>query len=89
MANIESLEYSRLFLKNISRLPKRVINVAQKKERLFRVEPFHPSLRTHKLHGKDQGAWGFWIDFHYRVKFMFITESEVLFLDVGLHDIYD
>lgn len=88
MASIESLEYSSLFLKKLSRLPKRVVDVALKKERLFKVEPFHSSLRTHKLHGKDHGAWGFWIDFRYRVKFTFVTENRVLFLDVGLHDIY-
>ena len=89
MASIESLEYSNLFLKKLSRLPKHVVDVAQKKERLFKVEPFHSSLRTHKLHGKDLGAWGFWIDYRYRIKFVFVNDSHVLFLDVGLHDIYD
>lgn len=89
MASIEKLEYASRFLKKLSRLPKRIIDEAQNKERLFKAEPFHPSLRTHKLHGKDRGAWAFWIDFRYRIKFIFVTESKVLFLDVGLHDIYE
>ena len=89
MPSIESLEYSSRFLKKLSRLPKRTIDEAQKKERLFKVEPFYPSLRTHKLHGRDRGAWAFWIDYRYRIKFVFVTEAKVLFLDVGLHDIYD
>ena len=89
MAKVESIEYSERFLKKLSRLPKRLVDVAQKKEHLFKVEPFHPSLRTHKLHGKDRGAWAFWIDYRYRVKFIFVNQNTVLFLDVGLHDIYD
>lgn len=77
------------FDKHYRKLPKAIKEKAKEKEEIFRWFPFDPSLRTHKLHGKDKGAWGFWIDFHYRVKFMFVTESKVLFLDVGLHDIYD
>ena len=88
MASIESIEYSRQFLKKLSRLPKKIIDVAQKKERLFKIEPYHSSLRTHQLHGKDKGLWAFWIDYRYRVKFIFVNQNKVLFLDVGLHDIY-
>ena len=88
MPSIDNLEYSRRFLRKLSRLPKRIVSEAQKKERLFKAKPFHSSLRTHKLHGKDQGAWAFWIDYRYRVKFIFVSQNSVLFLDVGLHNIY-
>ena len=79
MANIESLEYSRHFLKKLSRLPRRIVEEAQKKERLFVVEPFHSSLRTHKLHGKDQDMWAFWIDYRYRIKFTFTGGHSFVF----------
>ncbi|MEK7208298.1 MAG: hypothetical protein AAB699_01985 [Patescibacteria group bacterium] len=44
--------------------------LAKEKEALFRVEPFAPQLRTHKLHGKDTGARAFWINNKYRIKFI-------------------
>ena len=82
------VEYSRGFLKSATRLPKRIIETADRKEVLFRDEPFHPSLETHKLHGKDKGACGFSVDRKYRIKFLFLENNRVLFLDIGLHDIY-
>lgn len=88
MPSIKGFEYSGRFLKKLSRLPKKIIEQAQKKERLFRIEPFHPSLRTHQLHGKDRGAWAFWIGYRYRAKFIFVGKDSVLFLDIGPHDIY-
>lgn len=88
MERIEAVEYSPLFLKKMSRLPSRLIDVAQKKERLFKENPFASSLETHKLHGKDKDSWAFSIDRKYRIKFIFVAENKVLFLDVGTHDIY-
>ncbi len=72
----------------MSRLESRLIDLAQKKERLFKESPFAPNLETHKLHGKDKDGWAFSIDRKYRIKFVFVAENKVLFLDVGTHDIY-
>ncbi|MEK7553913.1 MAG: type II toxin-antitoxin system mRNA interferase toxin, RelE/StbE family [Patescibacteria group bacterium] len=80
--------YSRKFLKNASRLPKKLIALAEEKESLFRNEPHHPSLRTHQLHGKERGTSAFWINYHYRIKFIFLSDNHVLFLDIGPHDLY-
>ncbi len=82
------VEYSRAFLKSASRLQKKLIALADAKELLFRDDPFNPSLRTHQLHGKDKGAWTFWINQKYRIKFLFLAQNSVLFLDIGTHDIY-
>mgnify|MGYP001569112472 CR=1 FL=1 len=83
-----NIEYSRGFLKSASRLSKRIIETADRKEALFRGDPFHPGLETHKLHGKDKDAWSFSVDRRYRIKFSFLENNRVLFLDIGLHDIY-
>ncbi|MEK7173157.1 MAG: type II toxin-antitoxin system mRNA interferase toxin, RelE/StbE family [Patescibacteria group bacterium] len=83
------LNYSRKFLREMSKLPLRIIEQAKEKEKVFRVHPFDPSLKTHKLSGKDSGCWAFWINYSYRIKFILISQSEVLFLEVGLHDIYN
>ncbi|MCX6789711.1 MAG: type II toxin-antitoxin system mRNA interferase toxin, RelE/StbE family [Candidatus Gribaldobacteria bacterium] len=77
------------FEKQYKRLPKKIKEQAKEKEGIFRVYPFDPSLKTHKLSGKDSGCWAFWINYSYRIKFIFINQSEVLFLEVGLHNIYN
>ncbi|OHA00151.1 MAG: hypothetical protein A3C07_00170 [Candidatus Sungbacteria bacterium RIFCSPHIGHO2_02_FULL_47_11] len=65
-----------------------MVQKAKEREQIFREDAFDPRLRTHKLHGKNQHSWAFWIDYNYRIKFIFLDEGEVLFLDVGTHDIY-
>lgn len=77
------------FTKHYQRLPKKLRSAAKAKEALFREHPYHPSLSTHKLHGKERTVWAFWINQKYRIKFVFLTATSVLFLDVGTHDIYD
>ena len=83
------IEYSNRYLKAASRLSAKIIDLADKKETLFQEQPFHPSLHTHKLHGKEKEAWAFWIDYVYRIKFLFLDEGVVLFFGVGTHEIYD
>lgn len=85
---IKRIEYSEKFLKSLDKLPERIIDKAERREKIFRENPFHPILKTHKLSGKERQSWAFWIDFHYRIKFIFLSAEEVLFLDVGKHDIY-
>ncbi len=76
------------FEKNYKKLPVEIKIKAKAKESIFRLNPFDPRLRTHKLHGKEREHWAFCIDQSYRIKFLFIAKDEVLFLDVGTHSIY-
>lgn len=85
---IEIIKISPLFEKHFKKLPRDIKEKAKKRERIFRNNPFHPSLKTHKLAGKEKEAWAFWITFSYRLKFIFLNDKEVLFLDIGTHDIY-
>ena len=55
---------------------------------IFVKNAFDSQLRTHFLSGKDKECWAFWIDYHYRIKFIFLSDGEVLFLHIGTHDIY-
>lgn len=88
MEEKRKVRYSKQFLKSAAKLPKRVIVQAEEKEKVFREDPFDVRLRTHKLSGKDQGAWAFWVNDSYRIKFIFLPNKEVLFLDIGTHKIY-
>jgi mRNA-degrading endonuclease YafQ of YafQ-DinJ toxin-antitoxin module len=78
-----------LFERHYRKLSRQIKERAKAKELLFRADPFHPSLDTHKLHVKDNEAWAFSIDRKYRIKFLFLSDSHALFLDVGTHDIYE
>lgn len=70
-------------------MPKKVKLLAEKKEEVFRKDPFTPSLKTHKLTGKLKSYWSFSIDFQYRIIFEFADEEIIWFHSVGTHEIYN
>jgi addiction module RelE/StbE family toxin len=54
-------------------------------------DPFHPSLRTHKLKGDLADIWSCSIDYNYRILFEFVENPEdkeeaILLLDLGYHN---
>jgi len=53
---------------------------------LFASDPFYPRLRSHKLSGRLEGSWSFYVDYDCRVIFDFLNEKEVLLIDIGTHD---
>lgn len=76
------------FDRRYKKLPPKAKKRAKERENIFRNNPFDPRLRTHKLHGGDRESWAFWTDYNYRIKFIFLNEEEVLFLDVETHEMY-
>jgi addiction module RelE/StbE family toxin len=58
----------------------------QQKITLFVEEPFHPSLRTHRLSGNLDGYWSLSITHEYRLVFKFVLDNQVLLIDIGSHD---
>ncbi|MEA3449654.1 MAG: type II toxin-antitoxin system mRNA interferase toxin, RelE/StbE family [Patescibacteria group bacterium] len=67
-------------------LPSVIKKKALKQEKLFRNNPFHPSLNTEKLSPKGKQLWSIRIDKTYRIVFRFIDGNTVLFLTTGTHD---
>lgn len=59
---------------------------AKEKEKIFKEDPFDPRLDTHKLHGKDKSLWAFSINRSLRIKFEFLGNNQVLYVDIGPHD---
>ena len=74
------------FVRRYELLPLRIQRKAEKQEKLFRENPFHPSLHTEKLEPKGKQVWSFRIDRSYRVLFRFADSQQVVFLTVGPHD---
>jgi len=85
---IREVKISPLFEKHYKKLPKIIKQEAKEKEKIFRENPFNQILKTHKLSGKYKGCWAFWINYSYRIKFIFLSDKEILFLDIGTHKIY-
>jgi len=82
------IRISSRFEKSYKKLPSKIQIKAKQKEAIFRINPFDDRLKTHKLKGEKQDSLAFWIDYSYRIKFIFLNKYEVLFLDIGTHDIY-
>jgi len=74
------------FERRFSQLPLAVQKKAEKQEKLFRQNPFYPSLHTEKLEPKNKEIWSIRVDRRYRIVFRFVSGSTVLFLTVGPHD---
>ena len=82
------IEYSPKFQKRFKKSSKELKEKAFVCEKLFRKNPFHPKLRTHKLQGTMKEYWAFSISFNYRIGFTFLTGKIARFHDIGTHDIY-
>ena len=80
--------YSAKFAKEYKKLPSKIKLIAEKKEKIFRKNPFHPSLKTHKLTGKLREFWSFSIDFKHRIIFELVDAQTIWFHSVGTHQIY-
>ncbi|MCC3571391.1 MAG: type II toxin-antitoxin system YafQ family toxin [Microcoleus sp. PH2017_40_RAT_O_B] len=53
---------------------------------LFTIDPFDPTLKTHKLSGKLNDFWSFTVDYDERVLFYFTEDGKTVFVDIGSHD---
>jgi mRNA-degrading endonuclease YafQ of YafQ-DinJ toxin-antitoxin module len=55
--------------------------------KLLEADPFHPSLRIHKLSGRLDGLHSVSINLSYRITLeLMINESEIIPVNVGDHD---
>ena len=85
-----SASFVRAF-KRIARKDPQLTNKARNILDQLSRDPFHTSLRTHKLKGKLNGSWACSVDYDTRIVFDFVQnpsshEEEILLLTVGSHD---
>ena len=83
------IRYSSKFKRQYKKLSKEVKVHAEKREVLFRKNPFDSRLKTHKLHGSQEGFMSFSVDYTYRIIFEFADTDTVIFYEIGTHDIYE
>ena len=54
---------------------------------IFVNDPFHHSLKIHKLSGKLKYLWSFFVEYDLRVLFQFEeNNTKAIFVDFGNHD---
>jgi len=82
------IEYTSHFKRAYQGLDRLVQKRAEEKELIFRKNPFHSKLKSHKLKGELREFYSFSIDRKNRVVFKFMGHQRVVFLDVGDHDVY-
>ena len=82
------IEYSSHFERSYRKLAIELQKKAEQKEKIFRIDPFHPRLKTHKLGGKLKDFYSFSVDYTFRIVFRFAGRRKAVFLDVGDHDVY-
>lgn len=86
---IKEIHYNDQFEEQFIGLSKNIQKKAINKEKLFRENPFHPSLRLHKLQGKLKGLWSISIDMKNRIIFKSLENGVILFISIGMHSIYE
>ena len=86
--NVINITYASVFKKDCERLPRYLSQTIIEKEKLFRENPLHPSLRLHRLRGTMAGLWSISITMNYRIIFKRQNNGDILFISIGTHDIY-
>ena len=81
--------YHPKFAREYRKLAESVKDAAEKKEQMFRQDPFDPRLKAHKLKGALRGFWAFSVDYRHRIIFDFLNDHTVQFYSIGDHDIYE
>jgi len=59
--------------------------------KLMQMDPFYPSLKTHKLHGTLQGLFACSINYEIRIVFDLIErtkigDKDILLINIGTHE---
>jgi mRNA-degrading endonuclease YafQ of YafQ-DinJ toxin-antitoxin module len=83
---IRTDEYFRKLKKFIKKHPE-VLDRYIKTIEILEIDPYHPSLRLHKLKGKMQEYHSISINMQHRVVIDFIIrDNEIIPIDIGTHD---
>ena len=83
------LVWNKRFKRNLEKYTKKhpeLSRLIEEKMRLFVEDPYHVSLRNHKLTGKLNGFRAIVIEFDCRLIFEPLEGNEVLLVDIGGHD---
>lgn len=72
-------------LKKLAKKRPQIITKTKEKLAIFQEDSLHPSLKLHKLTGKDGETWSISIEYDLRLTFVY-TKEGILLTDIGSHD---
>ena len=82
--------YTKSYLKRATKFAKRhpdLLAQYEKALKLLELNPFHPSLRLHRLSGSLSDLHSISINISYRITLEFLIEdSKIILVNVGSHD---
>jgi mRNA-degrading endonuclease YafQ of YafQ-DinJ toxin-antitoxin module len=85
-----SLEITEAYSKKLIKFLKKHKDITPKYKKIIRLleaDPFHPSLRLHKLSGKLDMLYSVSIDMQYRISIEFYVENKkIIPIHIGTHD---
>ena len=81
----QSPRFLRALKKRIAKNPELAERYREKLEE-FIHDPYSPSLKTHKLHGRLKDLSAFSLTHDLRVAFYFVDSNRVILEDIGTHD---
>jgi Plasmid maintenance system killer protein. len=87
---VAEIIYTDSYLKRAKKFFKKhpeLISQYEKTLKLLELNPNHPSLRLHKLHGKLSELYSVSINISYRISIDFLIEdNKIIPVDIGSHD---
>ncbi len=83
-----SIVYSPFFVRKFNKLESGLQEDVVQKVNLFKDTKNHKVLEVHKLHGKFREYFGFSVNYKFRIVFRYVSKNEVMFADIGGHEIY-
>ena len=82
--------YSDTYKKKVNKFVKKhpeLIGQYEKTLKLLELNPYHPSLRLHKLSGRLSELYSVSINITYRISINFIVEDDkIIPISIGTHD---
>lgn len=86
------IEFTKLYNKRVKSFLLKHPDLERKYEKTIRLlesNPYHPSLRLHKLSGNNEGLSAVSIDLSYRITIEFLIIDKVIIpIDIGGHGVY-
>ena len=86
---VNNIVFNKKFITQLQKLPKNIAEKTFGKLSIFEKNPFHPSLRLHKLSWKLEWMWSISINVSVRVIFEAEEDATILLVSVGNHDMYE
>jgi proteic killer suppression protein len=87
---VAEILYTDSYLKRAQKFIKKhtdLISQYEKTLKLLEINPIHPSLRLHKLHGKLSELYSVSINISYRISIIFlIKDDKIIPIDLGSHN---